>query len=120
MIINKSKLSVMFFIGLVFPTACSSADENRGSDNSSKESTFSCGDYSNCTPEEFCLLEKYPSGEFNAERCAALPTSCASCDCAGQAAVEYFDGANNCDGLIECSISTGDITIECTNPGVGF
>ncbi len=93
---------------------------NNQNENNKESSDFACGEFETCTSGQFCLRETFPSGEVNAENCVELPSSCGGCDCAQQAAVDSFDGANNCDGFKSCSQSNAAITVTCTNPGVGF
>lgn len=95
---------------------------NGGSNNGGGDTSFECkhegeGDEICSSGKDYCLVELYNNQNLSEIGCSPLPTTCSDCECAIQAAIDSFDGANNCDRSQACSIVNGAITVTCTNVG---
>lgn len=112
---NLTAVRLLIAAGLVMLTACSGGGDS-GSDGTddTESALFDCiVEECDAAAGEFCLVEYYANGELDGGRC--VQASCTDCDCAQDAAYDYFDGASNCDGMIGCNQDDEQITVECTN-----
>lgn len=91
---------------------------DEGEVNPSGSKVFDCLNITCDTGKgEICVFERYAATkEAHSPSCVVPASSCSSCDCAEQAAIDSFDGGSNCDGAIACSSSNGAVIVQCTNP----
>jgi hypothetical protein len=89
-----------------------SGSTGTGSTGTGAPSTFDCGSTKCEAGTQYCL-ESYLNNVHNEEKCAPLPASCSSCDCASSDAPKQYPTTNNCSNTVSCSQSDAAISVRC-------
>lgn len=97
---------------------CTEEDDASAGDGGSASATFKCGSEQCDSKSEYCIVSQVGTSVLGS-MCAALPSSCDSCDCAPDDAESAWkkkqNGTNNCTGVtFMCSAKNGEVTVTCS------
>lgn len=91
-------------------------DQSSNNQNNTGGGMFDCNGQSCDSASSYCLTSATSDGDIATSECVALPDGCSACGCASDDAPDQFPTSNNCNGVVACSSSNGQITVECLIP----
>lgn len=96
---------------------CDNQSANNQNNRDNNGGMFDCSGETCDAASQYCLRSFVGDVQTTSD-CAALPAGCSTCECASDDAPGQFPTTTNCSGVISCSSSNGQISVDCLDPPI--